>query len=238
MISTGPLWEFTHTVVLSTELGKNPGYVLPKRGRKQDGTGQLGIDVTGSNPLAVESGASDDGISCEAEHDDEEDDEEEDEENGDEEDDDEDDLRPLQIRIEDEPAWIRLVDGDRLYCSKIEPQLSVLFELVPLTMAPTKVETDAGAGCGSALSADEQQPGQQLLDREQPADWRLKLPARGSLRLQQTATDAHDECTSVEKVRRHPTSATDGCQHLGQLNNTQPPDWRLKLPARGSLRLQ
>ena len=202
--------------VLSTELGKNPGYVLPRRGRKQDGSGQLGIHVTGSYGLDVESGASDDNI------DEEEDDEEEEEENSDEEDDEEDDLRSLQIRIEDEPAWIRLVDGDRLYCSKIEPQLSVLFELVPLTR-PTKVETDE---C------------EQLLGRAQPADWRWKLPARGSLRLQQSATDANDECTSVEKVCRDPTAATDAWQHLGQLEKTQPPDWRLKLPARGSLRLQ
>jgi hypothetical protein len=208
----------------STELGKNPGYVVERRsGGKQDSSGRNGAN---DSTESVEGNAGDPDIRCEAAHDEEAENEEDDDyENDNEGDDNEDDLCSLQIRIEDEPAWIRLVDGDRLYCSKIDPELCVLFELVPATLATTAV---------GSLSGDKQQPVDS--ERTQPADWRLKLPACGSLRLQRTGTN--DGRTNVHSAHLYPPATRYDWQQPADLDTTQPADWRLKLPARGSLRLQ
>ena len=169
----------------------------------------------------LEGSADDHDLKCDAEHDEnQEDDNDVDSNDGD---DNKDDLRARQIRIEDEPTWIKLVDGDRLYCSKIDPDLSVLFELVPAGLATTVV---------ASLAADEQQP-----DRT-PADWRLKLPARGSLRLQRNTKGANGRRTSDQSAHRYPPATRGDWQQPVDLGRAEAADWRLKLPARGSLRLQ
>lgn len=194
--------------------------MLPKLVRKRDGTGWHGISSADEIDLADRD--SNEAIGSEEEEGDDDDDDDDDCDDEDYEMNEQEDLRSLQIRIEDEPAWIRLVDGDRLYCSKLERHLSVLFELVPSTYSTMKTETEDCEGslgkmeCGTSLSASKLQPAQHLMERTQPPDWRLKLPARGSLRLQNPPTDAqYLEYSSVESG-----------------------DWRQALPAKGSLRLQ
>ena len=182
---------------------------MPKRGGKQNRSARN--DASSESP-------GDHDVRCDAEHDENQEDENDENDDGD---DNQDDLRAHQIRIEDEPTWIKLVDGDRLYCSKIDPDLSVLFELVPATLVV------------ASLAADEQQQ-----DRTQPADWRLKLPARGSLRLQRATAGTNGGRTNVQSAHRHLPATRGDWQQPVDLGRVEPVDWRLKLPARGSLRLQ